>query len=115
MKDGIVKLGTNRAKRLGLVCENFEYDSYLWVRGRDVIFSFIFSKAKGNLSKLVRRVQSKGFRVLIPTPVGSMPSILKHWGATLHLEIDEDLGEQVEMWSVPELDGCGRLLTEADV
>ena len=76
--------------------------SYLWKRGGDVLTSMVIARSPGAgaFSRLVRNIEANGCRVLVPTPMGKMPAILKRWGFVRTIGHDEKMGA-VDVWKRP--------------
>jgi hypothetical protein len=99
MKDGIINLDTKRGKELGFTSD--KYDGYLWKQGESIFISFIVSRQRGNFRELVRRIHDLGLTVKVPTPLGQMQQILLKNGYQHTVELDEDIGEGVDVWLLP--------------
>jgi len=86
--DGIIELNTPIANELGFTEDKFF--GYLWKRGDMIIISFIESRhpGKGNFSKLVNTILSKGFTVGVPTALRQMQAILISKGFTPYRDGD---------------------------
>jgi len=71
----------------GFTEDKFSDDSYLWKTGSTIYISLIFSKhpGEGNFSALIRAIESGGYRVGIPTPLGRMIDVLIHLGFRRYL------------------------------
>lgn len=80
MKDGLIEIGSEKANELGFSRKLFE--GYLWKIGDIIYISFIVSRRQneGNLSMLFAKIEERGFRVAVPTPLGKMQSILQKKG-----------------------------------
>lgn len=97
--DGIIQLDSERAKVLGFTSD--KYDGYLWKLDNAVMVSFIVSKQRGNFRELVRRIHALGLTVKVPTPLGRMQEILIKNGYKHTNELDENMGEGVDVWVLP--------------
>lgn len=97
--DGIIQLDSERAKILGFTSD--KYDGYLWKLDNAVMVSFIVSKNRGNFRELVRRIHALGLTVKVPTPLGRMQEILIKNGYQHTNELDENMGEGVDVWVLP--------------
>ena len=97
MQDGQITLDSEYGKELGFTSDLFF--GYLWKTGDRITISFIESRhqGKGNLSALFSRIETKGFRVAVPTPLGHMEAILLKKGFSPVLENDDMMGA-VEVW-----------------
>jgi len=93
MKDGIIKLDTDRGKQFSFTSD--KYSGYLWKIGNYIIISFI--ESKGYLLNLFNAILRKGYGIKVPTPSVKMEKILKLKGFSKTFEYDEELGE-VEIW-----------------
>lgn len=87
------------AKEIGFTSEKFDEESYLWKNGDFITVCFIISKqeGKGNLSRLFKAINAKGFKVEVPTPFANMELILKTHGFKRVFIKDPLMGE-VEVW-----------------
>lgn len=79
---GMIALDSKFGKQFGFTSDKFGRGSYLWDNGDDIFISFIESKdrGKGHFSTLIKGIESKGYRVLVPTPLAQMENILTKWG-----------------------------------
>ena len=86
--DGMIQLDSQLGKELGFTPDKFSEDSYLWFDGGRVWISFIASvrEGQGNLSALLKAIESRGWRVAVPTPSSTMQSILQRKGFVMHIE-----------------------------
>lgn len=77
MTDGIIKLGTDDAKELGLTDDKFGFGTYLWRTGNRITISFIACKVEGRgyLRELFKTIIAKGHEIAVPTPSGRMRQI----------------------------------------
>ena len=106
--DGIIKVDSKTGKALGFTSDKFEGDigpmvgSYLWKDGNRILVSLVTSvhPGQGNLSKLFATIESKGYRVAVPTPLGHMQQILEAKGFKPHWEKTE-VDESCEVWEKP--------------
>jgi len=98
MKDGIIKLNTDRGKKFGFFSDLFF--GYLWKRGDYIIISFIESlhEGQGNLSKLFSSILDEGYGIKVPTPFARMEKILRLKGFKQTYEYSKTFGEDVEIW-----------------
>ncbi len=78
--DGIILPGTKNADRLGFG-ENV-FDGYIWKDQNEIWISDITSKIpkEGNFSKFTKYLNDLGYKIIVPTPIQSMPEVLKHLG-----------------------------------
>lgn len=98
MTEGIIELDTPFAQRLGFTSDKFE--GYLWKDDRFIVLSFIISKqeGKGNLSKLFKRIQERGYGIKVPTPFSKMVAICDTHGFKRTWEYSEDMKQNVLVW-----------------
>ncbi len=101
MKDGIVTVDSEFGKQILFTSDKFESDSYLWIEGKRILISLIFSRHEnqGNLSALFNKIESLGYKVAVPTPFARMQSILERKGFVMHIE-DTEMGD-CEVWEKP--------------
>lgn len=94
---GIINLDSDFAKKIGFTSDKFA--GYLWKKGNRIIISTIFSieEGKGNLKSLFAEIESFGFKVIVPTPLPLMESILRRWGFICRVKKDRKFGS-VELW-----------------
>lgn len=80
--DAPIHPGDPGTKAIGFTPERFSSDSYLWAKDEGVWISLIISKApgRGHFSQMVRALETAGYNVIMPTPLGKMPLILNHLG-----------------------------------
>lgn len=80
MNDGIIELNTERANKLGFTFDKFR--GYLWKDKKYIIISFITSlhEGQGNLSKLFKNIEEKGYGIKVPTPFPKMQQICMNHG-----------------------------------
>jgi len=66
------------------------------------MISMVISKkpGRGNLSALFDQIESLGFTVAVPTPLGAMCAILENKGFVQTVEVDKLIGP-VEVWVKP--------------
>jgi len=98
MKNGIVKLGTKRADKLGFMADKF--DGWLWKKDAHITISFIISKQEGtgNLRTLFDNIIKAGYGVKVPTPSNRMRAICKKLGFKKKWEYDKNYEENVEIY-----------------
>lgn len=101
MKDGMINVYDDNAKKLGFTSDLF--DGYLWKQGDKIIISLITSlqPRKGNLNNLFSAIESNGYKVSVPTPLGLMEAILSKKGFVKNEVFDADFGATVELWEKP--------------
>lgn len=75
MKDGIIKIDSYRGKKFGF--ESDKFGGYLWKDGDKIIISTIesFYSGKRHLKQLFDNIESKGFKIIVPTPSTRMEKI----------------------------------------
>lgn len=97
MRDGVILPDSDIGRQLGFTSDLF--DGYLWQVSNRIFILFIAScnPGKGNMSRLFDRIESQGFTVAVPIPLGRMATILTHKGFVPHIENDQMMGE-VEVW-----------------
>jgi len=97
MNDGKIELDTSEGKEFGFISSLF--DGWLWKDGNKIIISMIISKhdGQGNFQKLLKSIWDKGYKVQIPTPLGTMGYILKKYGFKRTIKDDSIMGP-VEIW-----------------
>ena len=100
MHAGMIEIDSDRGKQLGFTSDRFSADSYLWEEPERIMVSLIFSHAKGNFRGLVQAIHSQGKAVAVPTPLGDMRRILAKNGYRQAMEIDEQMGEACEVWTL---------------
>jgi len=100
MSDGMVKIDSVFARKLGFTGDKFHESSYLWKRGNYIYISFIISKqpGRGNFSNLVKRILALGYGVKVPTPSAAMRRILQHLKFRRSVEYWAEVREYVEVW-----------------
>jgi len=100
LADEMILIDSELGKRFGFTSDKFLPMSYLWGKGTDVIVSFIASakQGKGHFRALVDRIQSLGYRVLVPTPLPQMEMILRKWGWIEDSVWDEQFKDYVSLW-----------------
>jgi hypothetical protein len=108
MKDGIIEVDTERGKEFGLTSDLFDPGfpdmgfpgTYLWKTGDTITISFIEvrERGQGTFGKLCRTIWHKGFRVAVPTPLGNMVKILKHYKFKKTIKTDRQMGDSYEVW-----------------
>ncbi len=98
MEDGIIELGTDRAKEFGFIPDLFE--GYLWKRENTIFISYIESKFpnKGNFTRLMKEIWNKGFKIAVPTPVAKMRQILIENGFKQTFEWFPEAKDNCEIW-----------------
>ena len=96
--NGIIKLDTPFAKKIGFTSDKF--DGYLWLDNNRIMISFITSLQvdKGNFSKLLNNIWNMGFKVAVPTPSAKMRVILITKGFQRKDEWFEEAGAMCEVW-----------------
>lgn len=92
MKNGIIKLGTPFAKKIGFTSDKFA--GYLWKNDSIILISFIISLQEGNghFVALVKELLKRKYTVHVPTPSMRMRKIMKEMGAIETVEEDELMG-----------------------
>ncbi len=92
-----IELDSVFAKELGFTSDKF--DGYLWKNGEYITISFIVSKqeGKGNLSRLFKTINEKGYKIEVPTPFANMELILICHGFKKTI-INDPLMGKVEVW-----------------
>jgi hypothetical protein len=92
-----IELDTPIGKELGFTSDKF--DGYLWKNGEFMTVSFIISsqEGKGNLSRLFKAINKKGYKIEVPTPFPVMELILKCHGFKRTIKKDPLMGK-VEVW-----------------
>jgi len=100
MNAGKISLDTPFATELGFTSDKFANGSYLWKRDNYIMISFIISRfeGQGNLSRLFKKIESKGLGIKVPTPFGRMKSILMKKGFMRTEEWFEEANCPVEVW-----------------
>jgi hypothetical protein len=100
MMDGIIELGTKRAKEIGFTSDKFW--GYLWQEDGTIIISFIESlhPGQGDFKRFCQGILAKGMAVEIPTPLGRMESIVRkagyrHFTRPFH---PPDIMDPVNVW-----------------
>lgn len=103
MKEGIIKLDSELGKEIGFESRWFEPWSYLWSKGGYILISMIGSKypGKGHFKELVHNIESKGYKVLVPTPSKRLRAILISLGFRGH--IVNTRNGKIELWQRDEL------------
>lgn len=78
MKNGIVKINSDFAKKIDFTSKYFTNDSYLWLDDKTIYISLIMSKKpnKGYFSKLLNNIWKLGYKIKIPSPLGLMQFIV---------------------------------------
>ena len=94
MSDGIIELDSEFGKKIGFTSDKF--NGYLWKEGNEITISFIISKdeGQGNFSNLIRGIAEKGYAIAVPTPLGTMTTILSKLG----FKRDEQFEDEMEIW-----------------
>jgi len=96
--------GEGVAAEIGFMKETF--DGYITVDSKvprshhpDLIFSMVISKEKhkGNFKKCVEAALEKGYKVVIPTPLGAMEVLVRLWKFKKRLVREPEMGV-VEIW-----------------
>lgn len=95
LTDGMIALDSERGKQFGFTSDKFSKDSYLWKSDRQVVVSFIESKARGNFRALAETILSQGFSVVVPTPLGRMKEIVRKAG----YQQSFDTADGCELWT----------------
>ena len=74
--NGCIELDSKLAKELGFTSDKFS--GWLWKENQFIVISFIESlhQGEGNLSKLFKKITSKGYGIKVPTPFPKMNAIL---------------------------------------
>ena len=96
VKDGIILLDSEVGTELGFTRDRFE--GWLWKEGDYIIISFIESinQDKGNFVELLKRIQTLGYGIMVPTAFPKMERILKKRNFKPS-EIEHN-GERYEVW-----------------
>ncbi len=105
---GMIKLDDDFAKLIGFTSDNF--DGYLWrpetVKEEDkhITISLITSKnpGNGNLVKLFRAIENKGYGIVVPTPSKRMESICAEYGFEHKILEDPFMGRLEAMYYATE-------------
>lgn len=92
-----VDLDSAFAKEIGFTSDKFE--GYLWKKEKWITISFIMSKQQGsgNLSKLFRAINEKGYKIAVPAPFPNMQLILICHGFKRTFVNDSLMGK-VPLW-----------------
>ena len=100
MKDSEISLDSSFGKELGFTKDKFGRGSYLWKKGKYIVVSFIVSlhPNQGNLSKLFKSIQSKGYGIKVPTPFAKMKSVCESKGFIKTEEWFTEANCPVEVW-----------------
>jgi hypothetical protein len=79
-KNGLIELDSKLGKEIGFTSNLFE--GYLFKVNKSIYISLIVSKkeGKGNLTKLFNKILEKGYKIMVPTPLGKMKEIVKSKG-----------------------------------
>jgi len=98
MNDHIIELGTSFANELGFTPDKF--DGYLWKSGEHIVISFIISlqERRGNLKRLFKTIQDKGFGIKVPTSFARMKKICMEQGFRRTEDWFEEADCSVEVW-----------------
>ena len=104
MNDGEIALDTEFAKFIGFTSDKF--GGYLWKTGGTIAISAIMARqpGRGHFRDLLASIESKGFKVKVPTPLPGMRAILEHYGFVPHVEpFAPELGDNspVDVWERP--------------
>jgi hypothetical protein len=96
-KTDLIELDTPFAKEIGFTSDRFE--GYLWREDNFITISCIMSKQplKGNLTQLFKAINSKGFKIQVPTPFPAMELILKCHGFK-KTKLNDPLMGWVDLW-----------------
>lgn len=94
----MIALDSPFGRGLGFTSDKFF--GYLWLRDNAVYISLIESlhPGRGQFSALLDAIWQRGLAVKVPTPLGSMRSILDHKGFHQTWEPFDELGEACEVW-----------------
>jgi hypothetical protein len=97
--DGLIEPDSPLALEFGFSSDRWA--GYLWRDGDCILLSLVIARqpGRGSLSRLIRAVEARGYRVAIPTPLWRMRAILEHWGWQPREE--RYLNEPVEVWERP--------------
>lgn len=100
MKDGLIEMDTKRGRAIGFTSDKFRKGSYLWLSKGYVYISFIVSlePGKGNLSKLFKNIQKRGYGIKVPTPFARMEAIVKSHEFKKTAEYSKEMSSEVEVW-----------------
>jgi len=99
MKDGMIELDTNFAKKFGFTSDR--YDGYLWKTGNTIIISMIMARKQGVgfFRNLFDKIIENGYDVKVPTPLPLMTLILEHYKFKKGYEWDDFMKCDVEIWT----------------
>ena len=98
MENHIIKINSDFAYGIRFTSDKFYYGSYLWKRSDEIIISMIISRfpGRGHFSKLLQSIFDKGYTVAVPTPIGSMPAILRAKGFERTMRKEDN--QIIEVW-----------------
>jgi len=93
MKDGMIKIDSKEAKKLGFTSDKFTNYSYLWKIGDNIYISLIGSKKEGEgyLRGLFNEILESGFKVAVPNPLPKMEQILAKNDFVMEIEEDSQV------------------------
>jgi len=96
----MIKIDSERAKKLQFTSDRFTWASYLWEESGYVCISSIISKEqrKGYLEDLCRNIWNEGLKVKIPTPSKLMRRFLNKHQFEQTWDEYEHNGDGVEVW-----------------
>ena len=104
----IIKIDSKKGREFGFTSDKFSKDSYLWKDGKFIWISFIASinEHKGNLRALFDTIETKGYNIIVPTPMNRMMAIcekremklngLYHYGDYVESMLKEDVIKTLE-------------------
>lgn len=94
---GCIMPNSDFAKTIGFTTDKF--DGYLWKDSKSIVITVIISlqPGQGHLTQLFRNIQSAGFNIKVPTPLGKMRLILTRYGFEKTEELNHD-NDTVEVW-----------------
>ena len=96
----IIELDSKFGRRLGFTSDRFLSLSYLWKDKNRIIISAIESRIenKGYFSELIKNIETEGYTIAIPTPLGIMNEIVRKRGFKKTFEYSKTFDSDVEMW-----------------
>ena len=96
----VLQPGSPAALWFGFKADEFAVDSYLWVQGNNVYVPFIASErpGEGNVTRLFKSINDRGFTVIVPIPFPKMEEILRHLGFEQGLDYSFEHQKHVEVW-----------------
>ena len=105
-QNGMIKLDSELAQKLGFTSDKFVSASYLWLHGNTIVISFIWARQKGAFRNLIEKIEECGYDFKIPTPCPRMMEIAEKQGWVL-CEDDEVtcLARGLKNWTQEEQSG----------